>query len=516
MLPFYANFLGSEGYGILAMLELVTSALSVLVGYGIGSAVYRFYFLRDTETDKKTLVSTAIVILFLMTGFVSLPAMVLSGNIARWALGTDEMQMYVLLAIIAFLADATSFSGQEYLLIQQRSVFVSVVSLLRCTLGLSLNIYFIVILRLGVLGVLYSHSITAVAVTIFYHAYALSRVGIRFRKSDAIDILQFSLPLIPGYIAMFIRHNADRVILKTYMGLSQLGVYSMVASFSALIGLLVHDPFMKTWAPKRMEICNTVDGAETIARTVTFHVALMLFAGLILALEIPLLLKVLTPSEFWIPGIIAFLAVFSRVVFNIYYHVMFGLLYGRKTFTLSVTQIVAAILSVVLNLIFIQYWGLVGAFSAVFIVNFSQCVMTYYLAQPHYKVVYEWRKIVTMASSALVLFGLINAINVQNLGLGSIVDRAVSYIPHGTVSLLGSGWIGRILVIMHEKATYIFEGLLKGVLSLTFIYVLTRTGIIPKGSILKFVIGFIPVRIANLLPKCMKMETRLIDTARTQ
>ena len=114
MLPFYANFLGSEGYGILAMLELVTSALSVLVGYGIGSAVYRFYFLRDTEADKKTLVSTAIVILFLMTGFVSLPAMVLSGYIARWALGSDAMQMYVFLAIIAFSAHATSFNGQTY------------------------------------------------------------------------------------------------------------------------------------------------------------------------------------------------------------------------------------------------------------------------------------------------------------------------------------------------------------------------------------------------------------------
>ena len=194
---------------------------------------------------------------------------------------------------------------------------------------------------------------------------------------------------------------------------------------------------------------------------------------------------------------------------------MFGLLYGRKTFTLSVTQIVAAILSVALNVLFIKFWGLVGAFSAVLIVNLSQCVLTYYLAQPHYKVVYEWRKIATMASSALVLFGLINAINVQNLGFVSMVEKAISYVPHGTLGLLGSGLIGKMLGILHEKATYIFEGLLKGFLSLTFIFVLTHTGIIPKGIISKFVIGFIPVKIANLLPNRMKMEARLVDTART-
>ena len=509
MLPFYANFLRSEGYGTLAMLELITSAMSALVGYGIGSAVYRFYFDKDTEADKQVLVSTAIIVLFLMTSLISLPSLAMSGHIAYWSLGTSDLQLYVFLAIVAFLADATSFGGQEYLLIQQRSIFVSIVSVSRCILGLILNIYFIVFLRLGVLGVLYSHAITAVAFTIYYNSYTLSKVGIRFNRADAKAILGFSLPLIPGYVATFIRHNADRVVLKAFMGLSQLGVYSMVISFSALIGLLVHDPFMKTWAPKRMEICNTENGAETITRTVTFHIAMMLFAGLILALEIPLLLKLLTPSEFWVPALIACVAVFSRIIFNVYYHVMFGLLYGQKTFKLSVIQIMTALISIILNVVLIRFWGLFGAFLAVLLVNLFQCIITYYMAQPHYKVMYEWRKIVIMTTSAIALFGLINMVNIQALGFDNVVDRIIFYISHGS---LDSEWKLKVLGLLQEKALYILEGLLKGVLSLIFIFILTRSDIIPRGSIARIAARIVPSRIAHFLPKGKKMHSDCVET----
>jgi O-antigen/teichoic acid export membrane protein len=323
------------------------------------------------------------------------------------------------------------------------------------------------------------------------------------------------MPLVPGYVATFIRHNADRVVLKAYMGLSQLGVYSMVASFSGLIALLVHDPFMKTWAPKRMEICNTENGSETITRTVTLHVALMLFAGLLLSLEIPLLLKILTPSEFWVPAAVAVLAVFSRIVFNVYYHAMFGLLYGRKTFKLSLIQIMTAFVSILLNLIFIRLWGILGAFIAVLLVNLFQCVVTYYMAQPYYRVRYEWKKIVVMTLSSLALFGLINVINIQALGLGSLIDRLIYYFSHGPIVVSDSGWKLKVVAVLQEKSVYIIEGLIKAILSLSFILVLIRSDVIPKGSITRIAEKVVPCKIVALFPKWIRTESRLADTMRT-
>ena len=67
MLPFYAHLLGSEGYGIIGMIEVAVGVLGVVVSYGTGSALYYFYFAKKTEADRRIFVSTTnLVQLFLV------------------------------------------------------------------------------------------------------------------------------------------------------------------------------------------------------------------------------------------------------------------------------------------------------------------------------------------------------------------------------------------------------------------------------------------------------------------
>lgn len=487
MLPVYAHFLRGEGYGIIGMIDVVLSVLTLLIGYGISGALLRYYFEKETVRQKNVLVSTTIILMFILVLIVCLPVLLLNKQIAYLAFGKYGMEYYITLAVLTFIANMTSKNAEAYILIKQQSIFFSVLSLSKLILGLSLNIYLIVYLRLGVLGYLYSGLIVAIVFTLIMHLNALIRVGLHFDRRDAKAILKFSLPLLPGYIMMFIRTNADRVILRTYLGLTQLGAFEMLFKFATLIGVLITEPFGKIWNVKRFEICNSKEGPQTMARVFTLQLGIMMFLGLILSLEIPIILKILTPEEFWLSGNIAFLAVMSRIIMASYYHMFFGLLHSKLTHKISFIQFVSTVINVSANLVLIKHYGIYGAVISSCIVNLIQCVIAYSMSKRYYHIPFEWNRVFQMVFIAVVLFFGIDFISVTKIGISGWLDSTFGPVVAGMMEFFNLDTIkgGKLLAYAVGNIPVIADGCIKLCLSFTFLFGLIFIGVIPKEKVLQ-------------------------------
>jgi len=481
MLPVYAFYLRGEGYGIIGMIDVVLSVMTVLIGYGISGAMRRFYFEKSTDEERDVFVSTNIIVMLLMVLIVCLPAIFFKEPIARLAFGKTGMGYYISLALCTFIADVAGRNAENYILILQKPVFYTSLALARLMVGLSLNIYLIVHLQLGVLGYLYSGLIAAILFSIIMHAYALYHVGLHFNLADAREILAFSLPMLPGHAAVFLRNNADRIMLRSYLGLTTLGAYEMLYKFATLIGVLVSEPFMKSWDIKRFEICQMAEGPTIMARVFTYQLALNLFCGLILGLEIPVLLRILTPEEFWLSGSFAFLAVASRIIMDSYFQFFFGLLYAKRTFIVSMIQFVTGASSVLLNLILIRSYGLYGAVVASCVVNGIQSALGYIYGQRHYQIPFEWTKSCILVATAVVLFLLINSVRLEGPAVVWITDvlrpsiAAIMHMLHLDIvrdGKIAAYVIGHILLVV--------EGGIKFILAFAFLLVLPLFGIVPK------------------------------------
>lgn len=481
MLPVYAHYLRGEGYGIIGMIETVLSVMTLLIGYGITGAMSRFYYEKTDETERKTVVSTVIILMFFMVILVASPVYLLSEPVAWLVFGSSDYSPYIRLAVLAFMAEMTSKNAQAYIVINQQSIFFSVLSLIRLIISLSLNIYFIVYLNMGVYGFLYSSLIVAVLFTIVMHVNALSKVGFRFDREIARHVFGFSLPLLPGYVAMFIRGNADRYILRTTLGLAQVGVFEMVFKFATLIGFLVGEPFMRTWAMKQLEICEKPEGPQTMADIFTLHLSILLFAALVLCLEIPLLLKVLTPPEFWVGGAIALLAVSSRVLGMVYYHFYFGLVYTKSTLTISKIQAASAVVSVSLNLLLIPRFGLLGALIASICAVSCQCLLALRVSRSHYFIPYRWKKVGFLFASFLGLYFLYEPLTLASVGLKPFFQAHVVPVAGDVLSFFhldafrGGKYLDKIL----DNLELIAEIGMKFFLSCSFLLAMLTTGVIP-------------------------------------
>lgn len=482
MLPVYSHYLRGEGYGIIGMIDVVLSIMTLVVGYGIAGAMGRFYFEQKTEQERKTLVSTTMALMLGLVVLVSSPVLIFHESVAWLALGSREYGYYLVIAALAFICEMSAKAPEAYILLRQKPFLISFLSLGRLVLGLSLNIYLIVSLEMGVLGYLYSSLITGIVTTVVMHGYALYHVGLGFDKKVIDKILRFSLPLLPGYLAMFIRGNADRVILRTSLGLAQLGAFEMLFKFATLLGVLIVEPFSKIWNVKRYEICDSPEGPETMARMFSLQMALMLFFGLILSLEIPLLLRVMTPPEFWLGGGIVLLAVVSRILNAAYQQVSFGLIYAKKTFNISVIQGVTATLSIGFNFLLIPRYGIFGAVSASCLVALCQCAMAHFMSHNYYRIPFQWGKIAQMTIAAATIYMLIDPISVDSFGLSHWLNQTLMPNVASVMKSLHLDEIknGKLLLYVTNNIPLVVEGGIKLLLAFSFMSVLLFMGIIPR------------------------------------
>jgi O-antigen/teichoic acid export membrane protein len=490
MLPVYANFLRGEGYGILGMIDVVLSFMTLFIGHGISGAMTRFYFQRDSEDERNCFISTNLLIMLILVFIVSSPALILNGLIAKLAFGTSDLNYdyYITIAVLTFIADMSGSNAKNYLIIRKKSILFSAASILKLGLTLILNIYLIVFLKLGVLGYLYSGLISGVIFSLFYHLYVFISVGFYFKKDDCLDILKFSLPMLPGFIAMFIRNNVNRVIIRTNMGLSELGAFEMLFKFATLIGILITDPFGKSWGVKRLEICEKPEGPSTIARVYTLQLSLMLFIGLILSLQIPIILRILTPAEFWLGGYLAFFAVLSRIIMASYLHFVFPLIYAKVTYKISIIQFASAVLSIPVNYFLIRYYGLIGAIFGSCILGLFQCLIAHIFARKYYHIPFETINIVKLLIITVFLFFIINSISFSKTDYGIILDRIFKTSILGLIEFFHLDNIrnGKIIISVTKNIPLIIDAMTKFLLSLIFIPSIFLSGIIPKEILLKY------------------------------
>lgn len=479
MLPIFAHYLGTEGYGIFGMIDVITSILTVVVGYGLLGGMQRFYYERETEDEKNTLMSSAIIVTVFIVFIVCIPAIILKKQISFIAFGSEDLSYYVFLAVVSFFFEMTAMSASGYLLIKQKSMLFTLFSIKRFFLSFVLNIYFLIYLEMGVLGLLYSALISVIVYSALLHWYAIKFTGIKFSMSDARDIVKFNLPLIPGYAAGLVRNDADRVILRAFLGLSQLGTYNMLLKFSSLIALFIVQPFLRIWAVKRLEVCEEPDGPVLMARMFTFQFALMLFAALVIALEVPLILKIMTPEKFWVPGSFALLAALSKVLFGAYFHFNFGLIYEKITYKISMVQIAAAVFGVLLNIVFIKYFNIFGALVASNATILFQCVLVHQISKKYYAIPFEWFKVVGLFVMTSLLFLFINSLEISK------------YMDYSTFVGIVSEFIVDIIVVFPFEITrdslseqivialpYVIEGVAKSIMSLSYLGVLMVCGLI--------------------------------------
>lgn len=471
MLPFYAHIFRDLGYGVIGMIDAALVFLSSLVGYQFQTAITRIYHEESDVQRKKLTVPTGTILVAGMTGILLVVSCILSRPLSHLLLGSSNYWHLICIATASFAIEMVGHSTQTILLIQRRSVLYSTIGLVRMILGIGLNILLVLILRWDLLGYFLSALAVSIVSSSISIVIATRECGFGFDRKLARRLLAYQLPLIPGSFTNFFARQIERVLVRYQIDISTLGILEMAYKFPVMIGLLIAEPFMRSWGPKQIEIADEAGAPGRMSRMFTYYLFLLLFGSLLMAVNIPVLLKLLTPPEFW-PGYrVARIEIVKIIVGAWYGFFVFGLVYSKNTGKIARVTMVTAVIKVGLSYVMISNWGIYGAAWSGLIAMTVQTFWSYFLADRYYHIPIDWRRFLTSVGTAVIIFIVVDRIDTATIAAwGShILDRTTEFLASMQDSWLGHWKDGKVLAMLIDKIELVMELIVKTVLVLAYL-----------------------------------------------
>jgi O-antigen/teichoic acid export membrane protein len=404
LLPVYTRYLTPGDYGVLETLTTTTTVLTIILIFGMDTSQFRFTFDSEDPQQRRQVTATANVFIWGLT-LIIVTVLLLAGSfISRILFGTTDYTLVLDIGFISAGIAAVSKIPINIFRINNQPTKYLIVAVFQILLTIALCIFFVVGLKKGVFGVITGTLIASVVSALL--SFYLVRDHLSFSPSYKLlkEMLRFATPTIPANISLWILPMANRYFILSYNGTVELGLFSMGNRFASIISLAI-GAFTMAWPQAAFSVMNRKDSQKIYARTLTYFV----FAGCIIVLILSLfgkeLLILMTTQGFFdaekIIPILAMAYLFSGC-FSIFLIGMF--LVKKNTLVFPVT-VVAAILSLILNIILIPRLGMMGAAWVTLISYLVMALFCWQAANRVYHVDYEWKYLGTiLAMTVAVIF----------------------------------------------------------------------------------------------------------------
>jgi O-antigen/teichoic acid export membrane protein len=171
--------------------------------------------------------------------------------------------------------------------------------------------------------------------------------------------ISFNVPLIPHYLSQTLLNQADRIMINNIIGADKAGIYSVAYSIGMIL-LFVITSINSTFTPwtykKLTEKSYDQIGNKSILILVVISILILL-----LLCGSPEIVRLMAPPQYleaiWVIPPIA-LSVFFIFLYGLFVTVEF---YFEKNIFIMIASILAALLNIILNLMFIPMVGFIGA-----------------------------------------------------------------------------------------------------------------------------------------------------------
>lgn len=392
LLPLYTNVFTPEKYGVVSLAYAFIGFTSMLYRYGTDTALMKFY--SQEENDKSTYLTT-ILILQVASGIVFSGFLILfSNHLSPILLGTNDSLILIIIAGI-LICDTLWTLASIVLRSEERPFSFVGLNLINVIGTLILNVYFVVILKLGIRGVLFSNlivsfSLVLVVTPFFYSRFSFSSITTKIAKK----VLWFALPFLPAGIFTMILELSNRYFLKWLTDTATVGIYSAGYKLG-MFGLLMVMGFNMGWTPYFLKQRDNPEAKSLFARVAKYFLGLQGFISILLILWIDTLIRSsffgisFFGPEFWNSTQIMPVILLGYMFFALYVLQHPSIYHTDKTKWVAMFRGVGAIVAIALNLILIPIFGLMGSAWASVIAYACMALSIYIKTRGIYKIPYS-------------------------------------------------------------------------------------------------------------------------------
>ncbi|MEI7918039.1 MAG: oligosaccharide flippase family protein [Candidatus Saccharibacteria bacterium] len=419
LLPIYTAFLSPSEYGVLDLTIIYMALLVPIITIQLEMASFRFLIEnRKNKVHQQQIISNVIqTVTLILVIFIVIYAIFYNYINIRYA---NLILLNVCLTAYSnlFLQFARGFGDNK-----RFSIASVIIGFTTLTTTIGLAIYG----NLDVQGILLSLAF-ANFLCIIYLIFSLKLykyINISSSNKDTKQkLLKYSYPLVPSAISWWIVSVSDRTIISIFLGIAANGIYAIANKYATIFNA-IFAIFNMSWIESASIHIDDHNRDNFFSETANANIKVFGSLGLLLIAYIPLVFTDLVNRQYneaylYIP--ILTVAAFFNALAGFYSAIYIAKKLSKQVANIS---IVAAIINIIINLIFIQYIGIYAAALSTVIAYLAVSIHRHYDIKKYVSITYEKGIFINMAilyAFAIILYYYNNVIgNVLNAVIITII-----------------------------------------------------------------------------------------------
>ena len=373
--PIFASVLGTENYGIVSVYSSYVQLASIVLPLQTASLIglARMHFPLEKQKEyQSSVISLSTILYFINSGIIIVISYLdCFNNLDKRVLALGLLQGWGLYIVSAVNSKYTyEFSAG-------RNFVLSLVVALSST-GSSLFLISFFSRDENYLGKILGQTVAYVLVSVFL-VFTILREG---KKICNIEYWKFTIPIaVPTVfhlLANVILNESDKIMLKWMKGSSEVGMYSLAYGFALIINA-IWATLNNSWVPFYYEYIRTgqINEMKKHAKNYVEFFSTITIVFILLSRDV---YSVYAPSEYHMgEDLIPIIALGYYFIFLYSFPVNYEF-YRKATKTIAMGTFLAAIINIILNVLFIELWGSFGAAVSTVISNCLQFLVHFVCA----------------------------------------------------------------------------------------------------------------------------------------
>ncbi|MBH09818.1 MAG: hypothetical protein CMG74_05560 [Candidatus Marinimicrobia bacterium] len=394
LLPLYTHVFTPEEYGVVSLAYAFMGFTMIFYRYGMDTALLK-YSVQKKGQEKKEYISVIYGIQVITSLSFSSILFFTKDIIAKVVLGVDRPDWIVLLSAVLLL-DALWNMPILLLRAEEKPIPFVCFNLVNVLSTMGFNIFFVVMLKKGIAGVLLANLIASSIVFVFSLPVIIKRVSFKRIRSKTLNtVFKFAIPFLPAGIFTMIMELANRYLLNWMNGTKDVGLYSAGHKLG-VFGLIIVMGFNMGWTPYFLKRGKEPGARKDFAHASTLFLGLLGFVIVIISLWVPEIMrlsigtKTLIGEKFWGSEDIVFCILLAYFFFGTYVIQLPGIYMKDITKWIPFFRAVGALVNISLNIILIPIYGVVGsAWATVFAFVFMS-LSIFIRSNKIYPIPYNW------------------------------------------------------------------------------------------------------------------------------
>lgn len=388
LIPLYTRNLTQAQYGQYDLILSVQQLLALVISLGVYSGMIRFF----NEVKDSTQLKNTVLTFSLLWGAICIGLAYIL-NPWLYPLFFNQVEganLFIPLVVISSVLVSLNTIYSSHYAMKFNALKSSVIQF--CTIILALvyvSIYFIVF-KMGITGILLAQLSANLTVFSFLFIIDIRNFKPRLFSKELVIMLRYGTGLLLGDVSAWVLMLSDRFLIKGYMNLSSVAVYSIGYKIGMLINPIFINPFSSVFTPFKYKVYNEVDGAERIGKMFQMYNFIGWFCVLGLSLFAHIAVSLVSTVEYEEAGYLVPIIAFSYFLAGAIAFYSLGLHIAKKMRLYSMITILAALINVIGNVILIPLIGIYGSAISTVIAYVISNGVFYYFGSKYYSLGFGW------------------------------------------------------------------------------------------------------------------------------